>query len=360
MGDRNPIRDRTLVLRVLVPSLETRLRDKMKEAEQLCASKAPPNSSVTDYLTKEVLGDLDGVTCEPSSDGSTKWTFHCDGASYPARLVNLPCPVEIHKTHDHAMYYKCCDVAQQLIVYEDEMALEEAEALPGYKHEDFPSYYHSGLTPPLKRVVDRRFAARAHKAVPPPRTEVAEIEEELKLLIDRIVDSTSKPRGKNKNNVAVAQTRVMETIVDDVVDYELWMDDHGKLAHGLEFSADDPIATKHPELWLHPREIAEILKVETEKEELKKAAAKKKEEKKNEKKKKKAAIMEQPSVKKNVAAKMTMNIHDEMTQAAAAMLQAGHGDDDLDELGADLDILGFDLDGDMMDELGGLDFNENI
>jgi transcription initiation factor TFIID subunit 7 len=340
--------------------LETRLRDKMKDAEQLCSSKAPPNSNVTDFLTKEVLGDLDGVTCEPTSDGSTKWNFHCDGASYPARLVNLPCPVEIHKTHDHAMYYKCCDVAQLLIVYEDEMALEEAEALPGYKQEDFPSYYHSGLTPPLKRVVERRFAARAHKAVPPPRTEVSEIEEDLKLLIDRIGESTSKPRGKNKNNAAAAQTRVMEEIVDDVVDYEPWMDDHGRLSQGLEFSGDDPIATKHPELWLHPREIEEILHLETEKEDKKKAIAKKKEDKKNAKKKKKAAFLDQPSVKKNVAAKMKMNMseHDETTQAAAAMLQTGG--DDLELLGADLDILGFDLDNDSLDELGGLDFNENI
>ena len=90
----------------------------MKEAEQLCSSKIPPNANVTDFLTKETLEDLDGVTCEPTSDGSTKWTFHCDGASYPSRLVNLPCPVEIHKTHDRAMYYKCSDVAQLLIVYD--------------------------------------------------------------------------------------------------------------------------------------------------------------------------------------------------------------------------------------------------
>ena len=354
MGDRNPIRDRTLVLRVLVPSLETRLRDKMKEAEQLCSSKVPPNTNVTDFLTKETLGDLDGVTCEPTSDGSTKWTFHCDGASYPSRLVNLPCPVEIHKTHDRAMYYKCSDVAQLLIVYEDEMALEEAEALPGYKHEEFPSYYHSGLTPPLKRVVERRFVPREHKAVPPPRTEVAEIEEDLKLLIDRIGESTSKPRGKSKNNNTATQTKVMEETIDEVVDYEPWMDDHGRLAHGLEFAGDDPIATKHPELWLHPREIANILLLENEKEDKKKEAAKKKEAKKLAKKKKKL-ILEQPSVKKNVAAITTVRMCDDTTQAAADMLQT---DDDL--LDVDLDILGFDLDGESLDELGGMDFNENI
>ena len=34
MGDRLSVRDRTLILRVLVPGLETRLRDKMKEVEK--------------------------------------------------------------------------------------------------------------------------------------------------------------------------------------------------------------------------------------------------------------------------------------------------------------------------------------
>ena len=41
------------------------------------------------------------------------------------------------------MYYKCVDIAQMLIVYEDEMALEEAEAVP--KSEAFPSVPSFGL-----------------------------------------------------------------------------------------------------------------------------------------------------------------------------------------------------------------------
>jgi transcription initiation factor TFIID subunit 7 len=150
MGDRLPIRDRTLILRILVPGLEQRLRDKMKEAEEdaaaspgVIAAAAGTNtsSSSTSSNNKETLLDLEGVMCEPTQDGSTLWNFHCDGATYPARLVNLPCPVEVHKTHDHAMYYKSCDIAQMLIVYEDSMALDEADAYP--KTEGYPSYYHS-------------------------------------------------------------------------------------------------------------------------------------------------------------------------------------------------------------------------
>lgn len=104
---------------------------------------ATPSSSLnnSNNNNKETLLDLDGVMCEPCQDGSTLWNFHCDGATYPARLVNLPCPVEVHKTHDHAMYYKCSDIAQMLIVYEDSMALDEADAYP--KTEGYPSYYHS-------------------------------------------------------------------------------------------------------------------------------------------------------------------------------------------------------------------------
>lgn len=150
MSDRLPIRDRTLILRILVPGLEQRLRDKMKEVDDDFgvssgggggAPSATSSSTNNNTTQKETLLDLDGVTCEPTGDASTLWNFHCDGATYPARLVNLPCPVEIHKTHDHAMYYKSCDIAQMLIVYEDSMALDEADAYP--KTEGYPTYYHS-------------------------------------------------------------------------------------------------------------------------------------------------------------------------------------------------------------------------
>eukprot|EP00548_Thalassiothrix_antarctica_P000157 CAMPEP_0194143938 /NCGR_PEP_ID=MMETSP0152-20130528/13033_1 /TAXON_ID=1049557 /ORGANISM="Thalassiothrix antarctica, Strain L6-D1" /LENGTH=46 /DNA_ID= /DNA_START= /DNA_END= /DNA_ORIENTATION= len=39
----NPVRDRTLVLRVLVPGLDGRLREKMKEAEGSASSRMSAN-----------------------------------------------------------------------------------------------------------------------------------------------------------------------------------------------------------------------------------------------------------------------------------------------------------------------------
>jgi transcription initiation factor TFIID subunit 7 len=240
MNDRAPIRDRTLILRILVPGLEARLRDKMKELEdqqQQQQTQQPPsrggggnlgpndgnhasssnsnNNNVGSGGTsaKESYLDLDGVTCEPTpARNRTLWNFHCDGATYPARLVNLPCPIELHKTHDHAMYYKCVDVCQMLIVYEDDMALEEAEFVPA---EGFPSYYHSGITPPLRKVVERRFAAREHRAMAPPRAAIVDVEAELTDLMENLAKD-EKNKRKNKVPTLSSATKVL-------VRWHVWM-----------------------------------------------------------------------------------------------------------------------------------------
>jgi transcription initiation factor TFIID subunit 7 len=215
MNDRVPIRDRTLILRIEVPGLEARLRDKMKEVEEHQKEQQQQQSSQRSSLQqqpatpgsagsragdaagtpgtggggsgggKDRYLDLEGVACEPTpARNRTLWNFRCDGATYPARLVNLPCPVELHKTHDHAVYHKSVDVAQMLIVYEDEMALEEAEFTPP---EGFPSYYPSGITPPLRRVVEKRFAAREHGGrTIPPRAAIADVEGELTGLMENL------------------------------------------------------------------------------------------------------------------------------------------------------------------------------
>jgi len=316
MGDRQPIRDRTLILRILVPGLETRLRDKMKEVEDSQAEPGPTtpggnnnnnnnsnNSSSNNASTKEVLLDLEGVTCEPTQEGSTLFSFHCDGATYPARLVNLPCPVELHKTHDHAMYYKCVDIAQMLIVYEDSMALDEADGIP--KTEGYPSYYHSGLTPPMKRIVERRFALREHDAVPPPRAEVSDVENELHNLMVKI---SKEPGKRNKvPSLASAQhaNKILEEIVEEVVDYEPWMDDYGGQPSGIEFDSADQIASLHPEIWLSPERIEKLKAQEREKEEeeiRKKEAAQEKKKKKKDKKKEKENSALKAAAAANVAA----------------------------------------------------------
>jgi transcription initiation factor TFIID subunit 7 len=327
-----------------------------------------PNSSASsstrdnNISNKEQLLDLEGVTCEPTSlQGNTLWNFRCDGAKYPARLVNLPCPVEICKTHDHAMYYKSTDVAQMLIVYEDSTALAEAEDdIP--KVEGFPSYYHSGVTPVLRRVVERRFAAREHSAVAPPRQEVSDVEEQLVDLMERI--SKEGGPGSNKRNKVPSLTaaqlanKVLEEVEEEIVEYEPWMDDFGRQPHGVEFDADDPLCAHHPEVWLAPDDIRDIRLQEAEESEMKKKKADSKKEKKNKKKEKKkekelliiaeeaAAAAAAPRKKKGIAKKNSMEEVDQVTQMAMAMAMAD--DIDLDVALEDDDILDFDFTGDDM------------
>lgn len=92
MNDRAPIRDRTLVLRILVPRLDQRLREKMKEVEEAAAAQQKNNggggnkpgggSTVDSYF------DLEGVSCEPTGDRNrTLWNFHCDGAFGKSRSI---------------------------------------------------------------------------------------------------------------------------------------------------------------------------------------------------------------------------------------------------------------------------------
>jgi len=292
MVERNQLRDKTLVLRILDERLQSRLREKMSALEEESTKQTtnpkqpqhmhsssmpmgPTSSSIptsnSSASSEGKIFDLEGVTCEPAiqaADGTfdksdpqvldqhTLWNFHCDGATYPARLINLPCPVELHKTHDHAMYYKCVDIAQMLIVYEDMNALEEAESMPGYKADAYPSYYHSGLTPPMTKVVARRFQQRENSAVPPLMSEVLEVEKDLIALIEAI--STKDPNkrvGRGNNAVQRSmQTKVLEEVEDEIVDYEPWMDNNGKDKSGIEFDESDAICKQHPELWLDPEE----------------------------------------------------------------------------------------------------------
>lgn len=286
--------------------------------------------------------------------------------TYPAQLVNLPCPVEVHKTLDHASYYKSADVAQMLIVYEDELSFDEAQekAIEG-----FPSYYHSGLTPPMKRVVERRFervfSSRDRKAIPPPRAAVQDVEEQLLELMERLQKAdkgTHSSSNKRTNKLPVLTTATKELVEEEqeVVDYEPWMDDGGKQPHGIEFEAEESIAKLHPDIWLSAETInaikAEIRaaeEAERQKEEARAAAAAAAEAQKKEKSKKKSkkkataaaakdVVPDVPKQKKGIPSRKNATPVDELTQAAMGALSGGF--DDLDILGGDDLFDDFDLD----------------
>lgn len=225
-----------------------------------------------------------------------------------------------------------------LIVYEDEMALEEADEKP---LDGFPSYYHSGLTPPMKRVVERRFAAREHKASAPPRMGVIDVEGELLELMDKL-SKDEKTKRKNKVPTLTSATKVLEEVDEEVVDYEPWMDDYGRQPSGVEFDADDQLCSLHPEVWLNPDVISSMRDEQQESDRKKKKAVADKKEKKAARKKEKQAKAE-PSVKKGIAAKKNRSEIDEVTEAAASMMAGDNfdimelGDDDLFDLNLDDD-----------------------
>ncbi|KAL7462514.1 hypothetical protein ACHAXS_002895 [Conticribra weissflogii] len=141
-----------------------------------------------------------------------------------------------------------------LIVYEDQYAMEEAENEKGYTVEGFPSYYHSGLTPPMRRVVRRRFLSRFEerdtKPIPPHRSEVAEVEKEIQELIAKLSGERGKGKLKKGASSSSGKDRVIEEVEEEIIDYEPWMGDGGT------FSLED--AKMHPEWWLTREEIKQI------------------------------------------------------------------------------------------------------
>lgn len=215
----------------------------------------------------------------------------------------------------------------------------------------------------MKHVVERRFAMREHQPLAPPRLEVMDVERDLQDLMTKISKEGSGKGKTTRNKIpslatAQHQNKVLEEVVEEVVDYEPWMDDYGRQEAGIEFDASDQIATVHPEIWISPEKIREIREQEEEKEE---EERKKKEAlvaKKTKKKKKKAAAAaaaaatasaetKTPPKKKGIASKKKEQPVDDVTQAAMALnsgedLLGSLEDDDFLDLGFDMENLDVD------------------
>jgi transcription initiation factor TFIID subunit 7 len=186
-----------------------------------------------------------------------------------------------------------------LIVYEDEYAMEEAENEKGYKIEGFPSYFHSGLSPPMKRVVQRRFRARFEeresKPIPPPPKEVSEVERGIQELIAKLSAKPGKQKkgggssaatsSSSAGTVITTKEKVIEEVEDEIVDYEPWMGEGG-----IIYTVED--AKKHPEWWLTKEEMKEIEMAKKAEEDEMLRKMEKAEERKKRKKEKKQKKME--------------------------------------------------------------------
>lgn len=55
----------------------------------------------------------DTVLVRPKPDGGERdFEFEFEGTVYPAKLVDMPCIIECHKTFDKSAYYKSGDICQ--------------------------------------------------------------------------------------------------------------------------------------------------------------------------------------------------------------------------------------------------------
>ena len=290
--------------------------------------------------------------------------MNCNRISYLTFVHEYQCsPVEVHKTHDHANYHKAADIGQMLIVYEDDYAMKEAEN--EFSIEGFPSYYHSGITPPMRRVVQRRYLSRFEerdtKPIPPPKSQVSNVEKDLQGLISKL--SVKGKKGKSSSLSTTTKEKVIEEIEEEIVDYEPWMGEGGI------FTVDD--AKLHPEWYLTKSEIKEIaaskrsaeeedarkeqeeLEAQREKEE---ANRKKQEAKAEKKKKKKEKKKQRESDEAALAAAAAAAVNDANKEpiddvtAAAMMTMDGTEEDLIFGLGGD-DMFDFENE-DITDLLG--------
>lgn len=112
-----------------------------------------------------------------------------DQEEFAAKLVDLPCIIESHKTFDKKTLWKTADISQMLVCTNDPLPLKDEEEKPQRRSMnekvDKKFVWNHGITPPLKNVRKRRFRKSARKKY----IEAPDIEEEVKRLLR--MDSTA-------------------------------------------------------------------------------------------------------------------------------------------------------------------------
>ncbi|KND01768.1 uncharacterized protein SPPG_03559 [Spizellomyces punctatus DAOM BR117] len=88
-------------------------------------------------------------------------TFRLGADSYRAKLVDLPCIIESHKTLDNKQFYKVADISQMLVVDGPAQTTPPQEPQQPLHHDEYT--WPHGLTPPLWNVRKRRFRKRISK-----------------------------------------------------------------------------------------------------------------------------------------------------------------------------------------------------
>ena len=147
-----------------------------------------------------------------------------DGVIFLAKLLDLPCIIEVWKSFDKKSLWKTGDVCQILICRDPEehsfTSDEEDENTFDYfkkKMHDAKKYqYPHGITPPLKNVRRRRFRKTAKQKY----VDAPEIEKEVKRLLRADVSAVDVTFDII-NDEQEKGTEKSEDIVDDLIDIDV-------------------------------------------------------------------------------------------------------------------------------------------
>ncbi|TPX48042.1 hypothetical protein SeMB42_g02504 [Synchytrium endobioticum] len=97
---------------------------------------------------------------------------------FRAKIVDLPCIIEAHKTYDNRQFYKISDISQMLLVEGPAPPnMDDTSILKPYEKTKDWRWEH-GITPPMKWVRKRRFRPRM------PTSAIEEVEREVLRLLE--------------------------------------------------------------------------------------------------------------------------------------------------------------------------------
>ncbi|KAE9013603.1 hypothetical protein PR003_g14181 [Phytophthora rubi] len=159
-------------------------------------------------------GDSANVDMVSGADNKP-FTLHVNGKEYPAKIAQLPCILETHKTYDDNFFYKSGEIGQIFVVTDKE---EERKLLETQEE------VTNGLTPPNTHVIKRKYE-KTKKTTPFPKADVARVEEDL---------------------VKIIAGGAIEDVHEELVDFYEWMadDEH---PNGITVTDEMELIREHPE-----------------------------------------------------------------------------------------------------------------
>ncbi|XP_027045830.1 transcription initiation factor TFIID subunit 7-like isoform X2 [Pocillopora verrucosa] len=132
-------------------------------------------------------------------------TVRFDGAALSAKLVDLPCVIESHKTVDNRSFYKTADICQMLVCCEDDNQTDDEDISP--KKESKRFIWNHGITGPLKNVRKRRFRKTAKKKI----VESPEVEKEVKRLLRTDLSASHVKDEEKQDESLVSDAELLNT-----------------------------------------------------------------------------------------------------------------------------------------------------